>query len=149
MTVLKYKDFEGSAELDMDRHVCWGKILFIDDLITYESKSPSSLQKEFEAAVDDYLQTCKELGRAPKRPLKGLFNVRMPPELHKQLHLRSIQDKTSLNETVIQACQAWVNKHSYHHIRLTVDDMPSLSQAIRYASDQPTQFQTLSNVHQH
>ena len=76
MNILKYKDFEGSAELDMERQVCRGKLLFIDDLVTYEAASIANLQSEFEAAVDDYLETCKSLGRDPKRPLKGLFNVR-------------------------------------------------------------------------
>ena len=40
----------------MTRSVCRGKILFIDDLVTYEAASPAKLQKEFEAAVDDYLE---------------------------------------------------------------------------------------------
>ena len=39
MNILKYKDFEGSAELDMERQVCRGKLLFIDDLVTYEAAS--------------------------------------------------------------------------------------------------------------
>jgi hypothetical protein len=35
MDILKYKDYEGTAELDMSRGVCRGKILFINDLVTY------------------------------------------------------------------------------------------------------------------
>ena len=34
MDILKYKDYEGTAELDMSRGVCRGKILFINDLVT-------------------------------------------------------------------------------------------------------------------
>lgn len=63
MDILKYKDYEGTAELDMTRGVCRGKILFIADLVTYESESPAGLQKEFESAVDDYLETCVALGK--------------------------------------------------------------------------------------
>lgn len=147
MNILKYKDFEGSAELDMERQVCRGKLLFIDDLVTYEAATPVDLQSEFEAAVDDYLQTCKSLDRDPKRPLKGLFNVRTPPELHKQLHLRSLQDHCSLNETVIRACQAWVANRTFHYINVTVDDTSTVSRAIRYGSDQPIQFEKISNIH--
>ncbi len=61
MDVLKYKDYEGTAELDMERKVCRGKILFIDDLVTYEADTPAKLQHEFEAAVDDYIETCSSL----------------------------------------------------------------------------------------
>jgi predicted HicB family RNase H-like nuclease len=71
MGILKYKDYEGTAELDMARRVCRGKILFIDDLITYEAMSPAELQTEFEAAVDDYIDTCATLGREPQKPLRG------------------------------------------------------------------------------
>ncbi|NDH68560.1 MAG: type II toxin-antitoxin system HicB family antitoxin [Gammaproteobacteria bacterium] len=148
MNILKYKDFEGSAELDMERQICRGKLLFIDDLVTYEAASPTNLQIEFEAAVDDYLETCKSLGRDPKRPLKGLFNVRTPPELHRELHLRSLQDQCSLNETVVRACQAWVLNRALHHIRVTLEDSSTVSHAIRYGSDQPIQFENLSNIHE-
>jgi predicted HicB family RNase H-like nuclease len=63
---LKYKDYEGTAELDMARGVCRGKALFIDDLVTYEAAPPSNLQSEFEAAVDDYLETCAVVGKEPQ-----------------------------------------------------------------------------------
>jgi predicted HicB family RNase H-like nuclease len=116
MNILQYKNYEGSAELDMDRMKCRGKILFIEDLVTYEAESPSDLQAEFEAAVDDYIETCRQLKREPKKPLKGLFNVRVSPDLHKQLHIRSIQDQCSLNETVVRASLAWVsNSLSYSY----------------------------------
>ena len=81
MDILTYKDYEGTAELDMTRGVCRGKILFINDLVTYESTSPAKLQKEFEAAVDDYFETCEALGRKPQKSLKGQFNVRISPTL--------------------------------------------------------------------
>lgn len=61
MTTLKYKDYEGSAELDTERMMYRGKILFIDDLVTYQATTPQDLQKEFEAAVDDYIETCARL----------------------------------------------------------------------------------------
>jgi hypothetical protein len=38
MSILKYKSYEGSAELDMARGVCRGKILFISGLVTYKAR---------------------------------------------------------------------------------------------------------------
>lgn len=112
MDILKYKDYEGTAELDMVRRVCRGKILFIDDLVTYEAASPTELQTEFEAAVDDYLDTCAALGRAPKKPLRGQFNVRIPPALHKAAALRALADNVSLNDVAVRALDEFVNVHS-------------------------------------
>jgi predicted HicB family RNase H-like nuclease len=107
--ILKYKDYEGTAELDMARGVCRGKILFINDLVTYEASQPSELQKEFEAAVDDYVETCAELGREPQKSLKGQFNVRISQELHKASTLRALSDGVSLNDVVVKALDAYIN----------------------------------------
>jgi len=112
MDILKYKEYEGTAELDMSRGVCRGKILFINDLVTYEAATPTQLQSEFEAAVNDYLQKSASLGREPQKPLKGMFNVRMPPALHKAAALRATQENASLNDVVVRAVDAFLNSSS-------------------------------------
>ena len=124
MSILKYKEYEGTAELDMDRKVCRGKILFINDIVTYEASSPLQLQTEFEAAVDDYLETCTLLGREPQKPLKGLFNVRISPSLHKAAALRALEDEISLNEVMIRSLGTYLNtpsvvKHT-HDVNVTL-----------------------------
>lgn len=123
MDILKYKDYEGTAELDMSRRVCRGKILFIDDLVTYEARSPAELQREFEVAVADYIETCATLGREPQKPLKGQFNVRIPPALHKAAVLRALADNVSLNDVVVRALDAFVNVRAdiNHNVRVTLD----------------------------
>jgi len=109
MDLLQYNGYEGTAELDMARRVCRGRLLFIDDLVTYEAATPDLLQKEFEAAVDDYLQTCAQVGKDPQRPFKGLFNVRVPPILHRAAAIRATCDGVALNEVVVQALTAYLN----------------------------------------
>ncbi|KVW91310.1 type II toxin-antitoxin system HicB family antitoxin [Thiobacillus denitrificans] len=123
MDVLKYKDYEGTAELDMERKVCRGKILFIDDLVTYEADTPAKLQYEFEAAVDDYIETCSSLGREPQKPLRGQFNVRIPPAMHKDAVLRALTDKVKLNDVVVSALSAFLyaNADVNHNILVTVN----------------------------
>lgn len=111
MDILKYNGYQGTAELDMTRGVCRGKILFITDVVTYESQNPVSLQMEFEAAVDDYLDTCKALGRTPQQPACGTFNVRIPPELHRAAQLRAATESVSLNEIVGRSIDCYVNQH--------------------------------------
>jgi predicted HicB family RNase H-like nuclease len=108
MEILKYKEFEGSAELDVKRGVCRGKILHIDDVVTYESKAVLGLQKEFELAVNDYLETCKLIGKEPQKPCRGQFNVRVSPELHRAAVVRSILEDTSLNDIVRKALDAYL-----------------------------------------
>lgn len=148
MDILKYKDYEGTAELDMARRVCRGKILFIDDLVTYEAASPAELQTEFEAAVDDYIDTCATLGREPQKPLRGLFNVRIPPALHKAAALRALAENVSLNDVTVRALDAFVNVHSVvnHNVRVTLSiPEESLKTLVSSASTQ-TQW-GIAHVH--
>ena len=108
MEILKYKDFEGSAELDMKRGVCMGRILFIDDAVTFQSKTIQGLQKQFEEAVVDYIETCRLVGKEPQKSCRGQFNVRVAPELHRAAARRAILDETSLNDVVCMALSAYL-----------------------------------------
>lgn len=108
MEILKYKEYEGSAELDMKRNVCRGKILHIDDVVTYESKSIDDLQMQFEEAVDDYIETCNQIGKEPQKACRGQFNVRVSPGLHRAAIRRSMADDTSLNDVVCKALEVYL-----------------------------------------
>lgn len=109
MKILSYKGYEGSAEVDMEAEVCRGKILFIPDLVTYEAETPKQLQREFEAAVDDYLETCRELDREPQKPFRGSFNVRVSHQLHRAAAVRAVMDDVSLNDVVVRALDCYLN----------------------------------------
>jgi len=110
MDTLKYKNYEGTAECDMARGVLRGKILFINDVVTYESEDVQGLKREFQAAVDDYLETCKQLGRVPQRPCSGSFNVRIGEDLHRWAYELATVSGTSLNDWVTNAIRQMVDK---------------------------------------
>lgn len=57
---LNYKGYEGSAKIDASGVFC-GKIKSITDLVSYEASTTEGLVTAFNAAVDDYIQTCEEL----------------------------------------------------------------------------------------
>jgi len=122
--ILKYNGYEGTAELDMARGVCRGKILFIKDLVTYESANPAQLQQEFEAAVEDYLETCELLKREAAKPFRGQFNVRIPPGLHRAAALRAAEDGVALNDVVVKALDAFlcISSEINNHVHVTVSD---------------------------
>lgn len=151
MDILKYKEYDGTAELDMARRVCRGKILFIDDLVTYEAASPHDLQKEFEAAVDDYLETCKELGRKPQKALKGQFNVRISPELHKAAVLRAATDGVSLNDVVTRAIDAFVHVRPdvNHNVQVTITAQEESMRTLISSSAAGQHWERVANVQSH
>ena len=121
MEIIKYKDFEGSVETDIKRNCCRGKILFIDDLVTYESDTLQGLHKQFEEAVDDYIETCLQVGKEPQKPFKGLFNVRIKPELHRAAVKKATYEVTSLNDVVSKALEKYLSEGKSEAGSLIVD----------------------------
>ena len=126
MKTLIYKNYTGSIEPDLDRDILRGKILCISDLVTYEAADLKTLRGEFEAAVDDYIETCKEIGKSPQKPFNGVFQIRTQPELHRQASLRAIKDGVKLNAVVVCALQAYlapvVHTHNHDHTITVVAD---------------------------
>lgn len=104
----KYKGFIGSVEVSLEDNCLFGEVLHINDLVNYEADSPQQLEAEFRLAVDDYLDTCNELGIEPKKPASGSFNVRVEPALHQSLLEISSQESRSLNSTVAIALGQYV-----------------------------------------
>lgn len=151
MNVLKYKGYEGTAEIDMERQVCRGKVLFVKDLVTYEAKSPSRLQEEFEKAVDDYLETCANLGRKPERQFRGQFNVRVSPEVHRAAALRAVTDRVSLNEIVARSLDLLLNSTAEvnHHLHLTIEDDGPQFKSLTSSSSEIPKWETATNGHSH
>ena len=57
MHSIKHRGIAGEIRYS-DEDKCWhGKLLGINDLVTYEAESPEQLEEEFKIAVDDYLDT--------------------------------------------------------------------------------------------
>lgn len=96
---LEYKGYYGSYEISEEDNVLFGKVEFIKDLISYEGENPKELKNSFQEAIDDYLDSCSQMGRDPQKPFKGSFNVRIGEELHKKIAL-SLKDGESMNSFV-------------------------------------------------
>jgi len=114
--VLKYKDFWGSVEVNISDGVIHGKILHINDLVTYEAKTVDQIEEEFKAAVDDYLETCEQVGKAPNKPFSGTFNIRIGPERHQELGAFSTLTGNSINETIKVAIDDFLKNKEKKHI---------------------------------
>jgi len=105
---LKYKSQIGSIEHDLDRGMLYGKLLFINDLVTYEAENLPALEAEFKVSVDEYLADCEAMGIQPNKPFKGSFNIRIGRDLHKKLAMKAADEGLGLNEAVQQAVEQFV-----------------------------------------
>ena len=103
-----YKGYCTKIEFDADAMILHGKIEGINDLVTFESKDASQIENEFHTAVDDYLAFCEEVGKSPEKDYRGLFNVRIQPELHRRIAAEAIKRDMTMNALVEQAIRAYV-----------------------------------------
>ena len=108
-STLEYKGYCTRIEFDADAMLLHGKIEGINDLVTFECEDSSRIEAEFHAAVDDYLDFCKEVGKEPEKEYRGLFNVRIRPDLHKRIAAEAVKKNISMNALVEQAISSYVN----------------------------------------
>lgn len=99
-------------EVDVDRQVIRGKVLFVRDLVTYECQNATDIKAAFESAVDDYLDTCAELGREPERPFSGLLQVRLSAALHREVAVRAATSGASINAVIVSAVDEYLKPKS-------------------------------------
>ena len=100
---LTYEGYLGTVLFSAEDEVFYGKVSGINDLITFEGKSVKELKNAFEESIDDYLESCKQLGKQPDKIFKGSFNIRISTELHRKAALISTKKNISLNDFVKKA----------------------------------------------
>lgn len=98
-----YKGYTGSIEVSVEDSCLHGRVLFIDDIITYEGVTVADLAAAFEGAVDRYVTYCKETGKAANKPYSGTFNVRVGPQLHRKAAQKAYALGINLNVFVTKA----------------------------------------------
>jgi len=101
--MLKYKNYLGMVEYDAEAKIFTGEVIGIRSVITFEGRSPEEIERAFREAIDLYLEMCAEDGVKPDKPYSGRFNLRIDPELHREIALRAAQERKSLNEWVSEA----------------------------------------------
>ncbi len=100
---LKYKGYIGTVHYEAEDELFAGKIFGIIDLVTFEGESVAEIKAAFKEAVDDYLETCKSLGKEPNKTYKGSFNVRVSTGLHQKASIMALKNGMTLNEFVKRA----------------------------------------------
>lgn len=56
-----YKGYIGSIEYDTEDELCYGKLLYIEDLVNYHANNIIELEKHYHEAVDDYIDLKNKL----------------------------------------------------------------------------------------
>ena len=100
---LSYKNYNGTVEYSKEDDCLFGKVIGIKSLLSYEGESIKELKADFHKVIDEYLADCRERNVEPELPFKGTFNIRISPELHRNIALYAMEHGKSLNAAVEEA----------------------------------------------
>ncbi len=101
--LLSYKNYNGTVEYSREDSCLFGKVIGIKSLLSFEGVSVQDLEQDFQNVIDEYLKDCEERNVQPEQPYKGTFNVRISPELHRNIAVYAIEHGKSLNAVVEEA----------------------------------------------
>ena len=101
--MLAYKSYSGVVEYDETGKIFTGEVIGLRDVVTFQGRTADELERSFREAIDFYLEMCAKDGILPEKPYSGRFNIRLTPELHRQIAQRATMRKVSLNQWVSDA----------------------------------------------
>ena len=93
----------GTVEYDTQAKIFHGDIVNTRDVITFQGTTVNEIERAFKGSIDDYITWCEEEGLEPEKPYSGKFNVRLSPELHRQIAILAKKRRISLNSLVEKA----------------------------------------------
>jgi predicted HicB family RNase H-like nuclease len=82
MNIMTYKGYAARIEFDAEDEIFFGRLAGIDDVIGFHADTVSELKTAFHESVDDYIETCRKIGKAPMKPYSGKMMFRVDPEIH-------------------------------------------------------------------
>ncbi len=98
MNVMTYKGYKARIEFDPRDNIFVGRVLGIEDGISFHGETVAALKERFAAAINHYVADCKAMGRKPERPASGKLMLRIAPEIHAKALVTARASGKSLNQ---------------------------------------------------
>jgi len=106
MDTMEYKGYRGVVRYSAEDRVLHGRILGIEDVVSFEGAEVEELEKAFHEAVDDYLALCERLGRDPDREYSGRIPLRIDASLHRRVAIAAESAAKSVNSWIADTLEA-------------------------------------------
>lgn len=110
MNTMTYKGYAARIEYSDEDECFIGHIAAIRDIVGFHGESVQELRLAFEEAVDDYLETCEKLNRAPQKPYSGNLMLRIPPETHAAVATAAAVSGKSINQWAAETFDSAVHQ---------------------------------------
>jgi predicted HicB family RNase H-like nuclease len=101
--VMNYNGYSAIIQFDADDEIFFGKVAGIRDSVSFHADTVAELKAAFHEAVDDYVDTCKAMGKEAQKPYSGKVMFRVAPELHRKAALAAELAGKSLNQWAEEA----------------------------------------------
>jgi predicted HicB family RNase H-like nuclease len=108
MNIMSHKGYNARIEFDDRDNIFVGRILGVRTMISFHGETVAKLRSEFERAVDDYVDECKEQGTKPEKPASGKLLLRVPPDVHGRAMVAAQVAGKSLNQWATELLQSAV-----------------------------------------
>lgn len=95
--MMTYKGYSANLEVDVEAGIIFGRVLDINDVVTFIGKTVEEARQEFHKSVDDYLAFCEDLGEEPDKPFSGKLPFRTTPEHHRKIFIAASKAGKSIN----------------------------------------------------
>lgn len=95
---MTYMGYAARIEYDDRDGVFTGRIAGIRDGVGFHADNVETLRQAFREAVEDYIETCGRIGKAPQKPYSGRMMFRVSPEVHRQAARAAELAGKSLNQ---------------------------------------------------
>ena len=112
MNAMHYKGYSARVEYDDDDEIFVGHLVGINDIVGFHADSVAELKAAFIESVDDYLETCRKIGKEPNKPYSGKLMFRVKPELHAGAARAANLEGKSLNQWAEEVLSEAVKRRS-------------------------------------
>lgn len=95
---MTYRGYTASVEFDPDDNTLVGRVLDIDDIISFHGESVAAFTGAFHEAVDDYISACEKMDQMPEKPASGRLMLRIDSAVHSAALKAAAHTGQSLNK---------------------------------------------------
>ena len=106
---MQYKGYHALLQYDASDDCFVGTVLGIKDSLNFQGRTVDELKKAFHESIDNYLDLCKKIGKAPEKEYSGTFNIRISSELHRKAALLAEAENVSLNRIITRAIDKYLS----------------------------------------
>ena len=110
--MMTYKNYVAKVDFDAEAKFFHGEVIGTRDVITFQGKSVSELEKAFKDSIEDYLEFCETKKKEPEKSFSGRLNLRLDPDTHRKVAVLSSTEEASINQWINEAIEEKIRRQT-------------------------------------